>query len=367
MNINARERRRMHDLNDALDELRHVIPYAHSPSVRKLSKIATLLLAKNYILMQTNALNELRRVLICLQQHFGPTLPQALSASVATLLGKSNSLTASSQANNNTQLLSSSSTSPWPTATIAASNSQEASSSTATISQQQQQQRHQVDGVKNQDLSSLKNLNQTVDEQNQQQGTSVQNRRRKYNMLINRILGDVAAQHLLNPLQQFQHHHHQQQQQVNCNQVNSYNNNSSGSNMRPIDFCTQNKPPHLAMTTNIPTTNKQQTNIGLNRQNQTINSSNYEHNCTKQLLKTSAGKTAKRKVVNISNNQETTLSGPTTKQMKTSQLGDNKSNAIVSEQTTCYGLSSPPTSPISRSTSSCSSLVSVGSPNQFRL
>ena len=52
MSINARERRRMHDLNDALDELRSVIPYAHSPSVRKLSKIATLLLAKNYIMMQ---------------------------------------------------------------------------------------------------------------------------------------------------------------------------------------------------------------------------------------------------------------------------------------------------------------------------
>jgi hypothetical protein len=45
----------MHDLNDALDELRSVIPYAHSPSVRKLSKIATLLLAKNYILMQVLA------------------------------------------------------------------------------------------------------------------------------------------------------------------------------------------------------------------------------------------------------------------------------------------------------------------------
>lgn len=56
LNINARERRRMHDLNDALDELRSVIPYAHSPSVRKLSKIATLLLAKNYILMQGNAI-----------------------------------------------------------------------------------------------------------------------------------------------------------------------------------------------------------------------------------------------------------------------------------------------------------------------
>lgn len=54
LSINARERRRMHDLNDALDELRRVIPYAHSPSVRKLSKIATLLLAKNYIQMQVS-------------------------------------------------------------------------------------------------------------------------------------------------------------------------------------------------------------------------------------------------------------------------------------------------------------------------
>nr|CAD7205137.1 unnamed protein product [Timema douglasi] len=67
LNINARERRRMHDLNDALDELRSVIPYAHSPSVRKLSKIATLLLAKNYIMMQANALEELRRLIAYLQ------------------------------------------------------------------------------------------------------------------------------------------------------------------------------------------------------------------------------------------------------------------------------------------------------------
>lgn len=60
LNINARERRRMHDLNDALDELRSVIPYAHSPSVRKLSKIATLLLAKNFILMQVSPLEILQ-------------------------------------------------------------------------------------------------------------------------------------------------------------------------------------------------------------------------------------------------------------------------------------------------------------------
>ncbi|CAG9799197.1 unnamed protein product [Chironomus riparius] len=71
LNINARERRRMHDLNDALDDLRSVIPYAHSPSVRKLSKIATLLLAKNYILMQANALDEMRRLVAYIQSTSG--------------------------------------------------------------------------------------------------------------------------------------------------------------------------------------------------------------------------------------------------------------------------------------------------------
>ena len=78
LNINSRERRRMHDLNDALDELRSVIPYAHSPSVRKLSKIATLLLAKNYILMQANALEEMRRLIIYLNQ--GPSAVAAAAA-----------------------------------------------------------------------------------------------------------------------------------------------------------------------------------------------------------------------------------------------------------------------------------------------
>ena len=75
LSINARERRRMHDLNDALDELRSVIPYAHSPSVRKLSKIATLLLAKNYILMQANALEEMRRLISYMKQTAAPAPP----------------------------------------------------------------------------------------------------------------------------------------------------------------------------------------------------------------------------------------------------------------------------------------------------
>ncbi|ESO88902.1 hypothetical protein LOTGIDRAFT_70673, partial [Lottia gigantea] len=51
--INGRERKRMHDLNLAMEELRNVMPYAKGPSVRKISKIATLSLAKNYISMLT--------------------------------------------------------------------------------------------------------------------------------------------------------------------------------------------------------------------------------------------------------------------------------------------------------------------------
>ncbi|CAF5042298.1 unnamed protein product, partial [Rotaria magnacalcarata] len=61
LKINSRERRRMHDLNSALDSLREVIPYAKNPSVRKLSKMATLLLARNYIIMLTKSLDDMRQ------------------------------------------------------------------------------------------------------------------------------------------------------------------------------------------------------------------------------------------------------------------------------------------------------------------
>lgn len=73
LSINARERRRMHDLNDALDDLRSVIPYAHGPSVRKLSKIATLLLAKNFIMMQNNVIEGLRREMNTLVSQYSIT------------------------------------------------------------------------------------------------------------------------------------------------------------------------------------------------------------------------------------------------------------------------------------------------------
>ena len=57
---------------------RNVIPYAHSPSVRKLSKIATLLLAKNYILMQTSALEEMRKLVNYLSHSAGIPVPLSL-------------------------------------------------------------------------------------------------------------------------------------------------------------------------------------------------------------------------------------------------------------------------------------------------
>lgn len=62
LKINGRERQRMHDLNGAMDALRQVMPYAHGPSVKKLSKMATLLLARNYIILMTRSLEEMRRL-----------------------------------------------------------------------------------------------------------------------------------------------------------------------------------------------------------------------------------------------------------------------------------------------------------------
>ncbi|KAK7904848.1 hypothetical protein WMY93_017455 [Mugilogobius chulae] len=62
MKVNSRERKRMHDLNQAMDGLREVMPYAQGPSVRKLSKISTLLLARNYILMLSSSLEEMKKL-----------------------------------------------------------------------------------------------------------------------------------------------------------------------------------------------------------------------------------------------------------------------------------------------------------------
>ncbi|CAD6195469.1 unnamed protein product [Caenorhabditis auriculariae] len=81
LSINLRERCRMHDLNEALDDLRAVIPYAHGGSVRKLSKIATLLLAKNHIIMQAKAIEELGTVVSQLKSQLQSSTPAANSQS----------------------------------------------------------------------------------------------------------------------------------------------------------------------------------------------------------------------------------------------------------------------------------------------
>jgi len=52
---NNRERRRMHELNHAFQDLREVIPHVHQS--RKLSKIETLSLSKNYIMALTNVIS----------------------------------------------------------------------------------------------------------------------------------------------------------------------------------------------------------------------------------------------------------------------------------------------------------------------
>uniref|UniRef100_A0A8C7JD75 Oligodendrocyte transcription factor 1 n=1 Tax=Oncorhynchus kisutch TaxID=8019 RepID=A0A8C7JD75_ONCKI len=59
--INSRERKRMQDLNVAMDALREVMSGA--PPGRRLSKISTLVLARNYILLLGSSLQEMRRLL----------------------------------------------------------------------------------------------------------------------------------------------------------------------------------------------------------------------------------------------------------------------------------------------------------------
>lgn len=165
----------MHDLNDALDELRHVIPYAHSPSVRKLSKIATLLLAKNFILMQANALGELRRMLICLHQHSGDSLPQPISASVVAIVNSSGALlTKAGQQHSRASHLVGGHNGGNPMTMGSNCNN-----GTGT----RQDSKSSSSGMLSSSSSAMPG---GCDDP---QAISVQNRRRKYNMLINRILG----------------------------------------------------------------------------------------------------------------------------------------------------------------------------------
>jgi len=77
LKINSRERQRMHDLNGALDALRDVMPYAtattatsssSASSVRRLSKMATLLLARNYIVTLQKTVDQMSSLIVELQQ-----------------------------------------------------------------------------------------------------------------------------------------------------------------------------------------------------------------------------------------------------------------------------------------------------------
>lgn len=75
LKINSRERKRMHDLNAALEGLRDVMPYARSgngngsdvtgggTATRRLSKIATLLLARNYIITLQKSVDEMKKLI----------------------------------------------------------------------------------------------------------------------------------------------------------------------------------------------------------------------------------------------------------------------------------------------------------------
>uniref|UniRef100_A0A672SVG8 Oligodendrocyte transcription factor 1 n=1 Tax=Sinocyclocheilus grahami TaxID=75366 RepID=A0A672SVG8_SINGR len=84
--INSRERKRMQDLNVAMDALREVmVPYSSPtgvapPTGRRLSKISTLVLARNYILLLGSSLQEMRRVLgeVSIGMGISGTVPRLL-------------------------------------------------------------------------------------------------------------------------------------------------------------------------------------------------------------------------------------------------------------------------------------------------
>uniref|UniRef100_A0A182VUD9 BHLH domain-containing protein n=1 Tax=Anopheles minimus TaxID=112268 RepID=A0A182VUD9_9DIPT len=96
---NERERMRMHSLNDAFQSLREVIP--HVKKERRLSKIETLTLAKNYITALTDVIIVMRgegeaaaAANGTLPHHSAATLPITDVGTVATLAMQSNCLTA---------------------------------------------------------------------------------------------------------------------------------------------------------------------------------------------------------------------------------------------------------------------------------
>ena len=90
LKVNARERQRMHDLNSAVDSLREVIPQSHGSTVKKISKIGTLLLARNYILQLDHTLNEMK---VFVSNYYGKQAVQKGLHELKSLgLGRMNSM-----------------------------------------------------------------------------------------------------------------------------------------------------------------------------------------------------------------------------------------------------------------------------------
>ncbi|CAI4230212.1 unnamed protein product [Auanema sp. JU1783] len=71
--INSRERRRMHDLNDAHEELRSCLPYGQEANSRRLSKISTIMLASNWIRQLTKENQRLKSEVEELQRLISPS------------------------------------------------------------------------------------------------------------------------------------------------------------------------------------------------------------------------------------------------------------------------------------------------------
>ncbi|XP_052708001.1 uncharacterized protein LOC128183152 [Crassostrea angulata] len=62
LRINSRERQRMHELNDALEALRSVLPQSQRSSLKKLSKLSTLVHAREHILSLSRSVEEMKRL-----------------------------------------------------------------------------------------------------------------------------------------------------------------------------------------------------------------------------------------------------------------------------------------------------------------
>ncbi len=62
LRVNSRERQRMHELNSALDNLRQVMPYPQGRGAKKPSKRTTLEQARDYIVLLSKSLEEMRKL-----------------------------------------------------------------------------------------------------------------------------------------------------------------------------------------------------------------------------------------------------------------------------------------------------------------